>query len=178
MRYGLIIILLVACASAAAGQPHRFGFGRTPSAKEIRQWDIDIMPDGKQLPPGGGTAQRGKIVYVKKCLSCHGEAGRGGANDQLAGSYDPAINFATDMKAVRTVGSYWPYATTLYDYINRAMPFNAPGSLSTGEVYSLVAYLLSLNGIIAPDDEINADSLPGIVMPARHLFYWSDEVER
>ena len=178
MRRGLILILLVVSAGAAAEQPERYGFGRTPTAQEIRRWDIDIMPDGKQLPPGGGNAQRGGIIYAEKCLSCHGEEGRGGPNDQLAGAYDPAVNFAADMKAARTIGSYWPYATTLYDYINRAMPFNAPGSLSADEVYSLTAYLLSLNGIIDPDVEMNARSLPGVVMPARQRFYWSDETGR
>ena len=172
----LLVVLLAWSVSATAEQPRHYGFGRAPSAAEIKQWDIDIMPDGKQLPPGSGSAARGKEIYQTKCLACHAQEGKGGPNDRLAGKYNPAVNFATDTRAARTIGSYWPYATTLYDYINRAMPFTNPGSLKPDEVYSLVAYLLFLNGIIDQDTVMNATSLPRVVMPAMHLFYWSDEV--
>ena len=172
----IFVILLIYSLSVTAVQPRQFGFGRTPSAAEIKQWDIDIMPDGRQLPSGSGSVERGRTIYQAKCQACHGEAGKGGPNDRLVGKFDPEINFAKDTRAVRTIGSYWPYATTLYDYINRAMPFTNPGSLQPDEVYSLVAYLLFLNGIIDQDTVMNAASLPQVVMPARHLFYWSDEV--
>jgi len=132
---------------------------------------------GWQLPPGSGSVARGKEIYQTKCLACHGEKGKGGPNDRLAGRYNPDINFARDTQAVRTIGNYWPYATTLYDYINRAMPFTAPGSLSADEIYSLVAYLLYLNGIISEDTVIDARKLPQVVMPAKQLFYWSNEVK-
>lgn len=134
------------------------------------------MPDGRQLPPGKGSVDRGRKIYQEKCQSCHGEEGKGGPNDRLVGKFNTKINFSTDTRVVRTIGSYWPYATTLYDYINRAMPFTTPGTLTSDEVYSLVAYLLFLNGIIDQDTVMNAASLPQVVMPARHLFYWSDEI--
>lgn len=135
------------------------------------------MPDGKQLPVGSGTVVEGKDVYQEKCLSCHGEEGKNGINDQLVAKYDPDIRFATDVGAVRTIGNYWPYATTLYDYIYRAMPQTAPGTLTADEVYSLVAYLLFLNEIIDRDVEMNPDSLPKVVMPASMMFYWSEEAD-
>ncbi len=179
MRYGFfIIILLAGSVDAIAEQPDRFGIGRTPSAEEIKQWDIDIMPDGRQLPPGRGTAEQGQAIYIAQCSSCHGAEGQGGANDRLVGAFNPVINFATDLQAVRTIGNYWPYATTLYDYIYRAMPHTTPGTLSADEVYALVAYLLYRNDVIDQNTEMNADSLPQVVMPARQLFYWSDEVEK
>jgi len=173
----LLVVLVSVCQHVYAGQPERFGFGRTPSATEIKQWDTDITPAGRQLPPGSGSVDNGGMIYSARCQSCHGEAGKGGPNDRLAGSFDPRLNFAKDMQAVRTIGNYWPYATTLYDYINRAMPFTAPGSLSADEVYSLVAYLLYLNGIISEDTVIDARNLPQVVMPAKQLFYWSNEVK-
>lgn len=173
----LIIMLTVACY-VAAEQPQRFGFGRTPTAGEIRRWDIDITPDGKQLPPGKGTVADGREIYQEKCVSCHGIDGRGGPNARLAGTFDTDINFATDIGAVKTIGNFWPYATTLFDYINRAMPQNAPGSLTKDEVYSLTAYLLYINKIIDKDTPMDRNRLPGVIMPARHLFYWSDEVKQ
>ena len=174
----VLALLVAACNQVYAEQPGRFGFGHSPSAAEIKQWDTDITPDGRQLPAGTGTADRGREIYQAKCLSCHGDAGQGGSNDRLVGKYDAHINFARDTQVVRTIGNYWPYATTLYDYINRAMPFTTPGTLTPDEVYSLVAYLLYLNGIINHDTEMSAVSLPQVVMPARQLFYWSDEVNQ
>lgn len=173
----LFAILLIWSLSAPAEQPRHYGFGRTPSAAEIKQWDIDIMPDGRQLPPGSGSVARGKEIYQSRCLACHGKEGKGGPNDRLVGNYNPDINFTRDTQTTRTIGNYWPYATTLYDYINRAMPFTNPGSLKPDAVYSLVAYLLFLNGIIDQDTVLDAATLPRVVMPARHLFYWSDEVK-
>lgn len=177
LRILLLALLLYPCLNWA-GQPQRFSFGRKPTQDEISRWDIDITPDGRQLPPGTGTVARGGEIYQEKCLSCHGSEGRGGSAGRLAGAYQPGLNFSADTRVPRTIGNYWPYATTLFDYINRAMPQNAPGSLTATEIYSLTAYLLSLNKIIDKDMKIDRDSLPRVIMPARHLFYWSDEVKR
>jgi S-disulfanyl-L-cysteine oxidoreductase SoxD len=170
-------VLTMALESYAAETelPLRFGLGQVPSKDEIKNWDIDISPDSKQLPLGQGSVEAGRELYDSQCLSCHGRKGLGGVNDQLVAPYDPANNFARDEKLKRTIGNYWPYATTLYDYINRAMPLTAPGSLESDEVYSLVAYLLYLNNIIKQDAVINDGNLAAIEMPARQLFYWSEE---
>jgi cytochrome c len=141
-------------------------FGRAATPDEIKLWDIDVRPDGKSLPDGSGTARAGKAIFADQCAGCHGEAGVGGIKDRLAGGQG---SLATD-HPVKTVGSYWPYATTLYDYIRRAMPYQAPGSLSNDDYYSLVAYVLSLNGILAEDAKIDKVSLPKIEMPNRDGF--------
>lgn len=155
--------------------PAQFGLGQKANEAEIKKWDSDITPDGKQLPPGKGNVTSGARIYENKCLACHGESGRDGINDQLVARFDPDINFSKDPALKRTIGNYWPYATTLYDYISRAMPQATPGSLSANEVYSLVAYLLFLNNIVKEDVILDAGKLAAIKMPARHLFYWSEE---
>lgn len=149
----------------------RFGFGRPATPEEIRAWDIDVRPDGAGLPPGRGTVAQGKAVYAAKCAACHGEAGRNGPFDALAGR-EPRRGFAfgRDPSLVRTVGNYWPYATTLYDYVHRAMPWTQPGSLEPDEVYGLVAYLLFLNEIVPESVVLDAATLPKVVMPARDRF--------
>lgn len=168
-------LMVTICLADSPKLPEQFGLGRVPNASEIEQWDIDIMPNGKQLPAGQGTVDEGERVYVQKCVACHGPEGRNGVNDQLVDKYSPDNNFANDSSLRRTIGNYWPYATTLYDYINRAMPMNAPGSLDADEVYSLSAYLLYMNEIVEKDITLDATSLPLIEMPANQLFYWSEE---
>ena len=163
------------CLADEPTLPEQFGIGREPDASEIERWDIDITPDGYNLPSGQGTIADGEQVYLFKCLSCHGPEGKGGINDQLVGEFNPDNNFSHDASLPRTIGNYWPYATTLYDYINRAMPMVTPGTLSADEVYSLIAYLLYLNGIIEENTTLDAEALLSIEMPARALFYWSDE---
>lgn len=155
--------------------PDRFGIGREPDPGEILSWDIDISPSGENLPDGQGTVEHGERIYAQWCLACHGPEGANGINDQLVGHFDFENDFAGDTSLPRTIGNFWPYATTLYDYINRSMPMATPGTLTADEVYSLVAYLLYLNGIVEEDTVIDAATLPSIEMPANHLFYWSEE---
>ena len=173
----LSLWLTTLCLADEQALPERFGIGREPDASEIEQWDIDITPSGDNLPAGQGTVDRGETIYTQLCLACHGPEGAGGINDQLVGHFNPEDDLAGDTSLPRTVGNFWPYATTLYDYINRSMPMTIPGTLSADEVYSLLAYLLHLNGIVEEDAVIDAETLPSIEMPARHLFYWSDEAQ-
>lgn len=138
-----------------------FGFGQPASAAFIQSENIDVSPDGTGLPAGSGTVDQGQMLYSQKCASCHGDMGQGN------GAALPLIDTRAYVPGVvpATVGNYWPYATTIYDYIKRAMPFNAPGSLTPDEVYSLVAYLLNANGVIPADAVMNAQTLPEVVMP-------------
>ena len=151
--------------------PATFGIGRAATAAEIAARDIDIGPDGAGLPSGQGTAAEGAAVYATRCASCHGKTGIEGPNDVLVGRATAgSFAFAKDPKMPRTIGSYWPYATTVFDYVRRAMPPNAPGSLTDNEVYAVVAHLLALNGLIAADATIDAQSLPKVRMPSRDRF--------
>lgn len=161
-----------AAPGTAKAAPYvRLGIGRTATADEIKAIDIDVMPDGRGLPPGRGTVAEGATVYAAKCQSCHGKEGGGGTFDRLVSTDSgPNWNFATDPKLVKTVGNYWPYATTLFDYTQRAMPFMQPGTLTPTETYGLVAYILSLNKIVAADAVMDATTLPKVVMPSKNRF--------
>ena len=162
--------LVLALGAAPLGRSSEgqdpFGLGRPASEEEIRAWDIDVAPNGEGLPPGRGTVKQGSEVFTAKCASCHGPTGTEGPKDRLVGGQG---TLATP-KPIRTIGSYWPYATTLYDYIHRAMPFNAPQSLTADETYSVVAWLLFQNQIIEEDAVIDAQSLPKVRMPNRDGF--------
>jgi mono/diheme cytochrome c family protein len=152
--------------------PAKFGFGRTATAQEIIAWDIDVRPDGKGLPAGQGSTDAGKVLYITKCAVCHGANGTELPGVKLAG---PAlVGDTTASSKPKTIGNYWPYATTLFDYLRRTMPYNLPGSLTDNEVYSVTAYLLSANKIIKPEVILNAQNLPKIVMPAKKLFIFDD----
>ena len=140
-----------------------YGLGRSATEEEVRAWNIDVPPSGEGLPPGSGTVKQGAQVYRAKCARCHGATGVEGPYDVLVGGRD-SLNTE---KPLKTVGSYWPYATTLYDYINRAMPPDAPQSLSPDEIYSLAAWLLNRNGVIADDMVLDARTLPSVDMPNR-----------
>ena len=155
-----------------------WGLGRAPTADELTAWNTNYNPTGKNLPPGQGTAAEGKAVYAAKCASCHGDAGQGmpPAYPQLVGKDPTDFSFDNDFKIPHTIGNYWPYATTLYDYINRAMPLTAPGSLKPPEIYAVVAYLLAANGVIADSAVMNAQTLPAVKMPAREHFVVDDRV--
>jgi cytochrome c len=154
-----------------AKAPATFGIGRPATPAEIAALDIDVGPDGVGLPPGRGTAADGAPIFAARCASCHGKTGKEGPNDVLVGRLPgDAFPFAQDPRAPKTIGSYWPYATTVFDYIRRAMPPDKPGSLRDEEVYGLVAYLLSMNELIPADAVIDAASLPKVKMPARDHF--------
>lgn len=137
-----------------------YGFGTTPSEAEISAIDIAVGPNGEGLPQGNGTVQDGERIYQVKCAACHGPTGTEGPFDRLVGGSKP----------VKTIGSYWPHATTIFDYLRRAMPFNAPGSLSDDEVYAVTAWLLWKNQIIPANAVMNATTLPKVRMPNRNGF--------
>ena len=153
-------------AGSLAAQVPNYGLGRAPKPDEIKAWDFAISPDGKELPPGSGSALEGAKIYAADCAGCHGKTGKEGPNDVLVGGQG-TIN---TNKPVKTIGSYWPYSTTVWDYINRAMPYNKPGSLTADQVYAVTAYLLSLNGIIKENTVMDAKTLPQVKMPNRDGF--------
>ena len=160
---------LAVAQSKPAAKP--LGIGRAASPDEIKKLDIDVMPDGRGLPDGKGTAAEGAKVYASKCASCHGATGQGGSADRLVDRESGKNwDFATNPKLVKTVGNYWPYATTLFDYTQRAMPFMQPGTLTPDETYSLVAYILALNKIVPDDAVMDRASLPNVKMPSRDKF--------
>jgi cytochrome c len=164
---------------AAVALPERFDIGAEPSAAKLASVDIDVNPAGAGLPPGSGNAATGAVVYAKQCAACHGVAGEGlGPYPRLVSvEHQKDFAFSDDPKYVKTVGNYWPHATTLYDYINRAMPHTAPLSLAPDEVYSVVAYLLERNGIIAADAVIDRETLPRVKMPSRDRFVPDNRIE-
>jgi mono/diheme cytochrome c family protein len=182
MRTALVLVFVAASAcqvSEAAQNPStqtRYGLGRVARPAEIRSWDIDVNPNGAGLPPGRGTYLRGARVYAQQCASCHGVKGEGGTppNVKLVGTEPREFTFAQDFKLAKTIGNYWPYATTLFDYINRAMPFNAPGSLPPDDVYGVIAFLLAENGIVPRTATMDARTLPRVRMPARDRFVADD----
>jgi S-disulfanyl-L-cysteine oxidoreductase SoxD len=163
----LLAVASVLAVVSNAALAENANLGRIAAPEEIASWDISIGPDGAGLPPGSGTPKQGEAVYTEKCLVCHGEKGAGKPNDVLVGGRG---TLAGDQPPVKTVGSFWPYATTLFDYVRRAMPLNESKSLTNDEVYAVVAYLLQLNGIIGENETINAQILPRVQMPNRDGF--------
>ncbi|MBO0906420.1 cytochrome c [Jiella sp. MQZ13P-4] len=168
-------------ASTAAGFAQSAGkegvtkteLGSTPSDDMMKAWNIDIAPDGRNLPDGSGSVSQGQEIFASTCAACHGEKGEGGEGmigGRLVGGKD---TLATG-KPVKTVGSYWPYATTLYDYVHRAMPFNAPQSLTPDQVYAVSAYVLNLNGIVPDDAVMDKETLAKVEMPNRDGFVQMD----
>lgn len=151
----------------SAQEGPNLGVEATP--EQVAAWSLTILPDGTGLPDGSGTPEAGAAIYAQKCLACHGATGTEGPNDKLVGGHG---TISSD-RPVRTVGSYWPYATTVFDYIRRAMPLIQPQSLTNDEAYALTAYLLKLNGIIESDTIINAETLPEVKMPNVENFVWA-----
>ena len=165
-RRFLPMLALAACSAAWAQAPS-YNVGRSPTKEEIQAWDISIGPDGKELPPGNGTAKQGAEIFAKKCAACHGPTAEG---SQLAPRLLGGQGTLNTPQPVRTIGSYWPFATTVWDYINRAMPQGQGGSLSANEVYSLTAFVLFRNNIVQESDVMDAKSLPKVQMPNRNGF--------
>src|ERR1700704_2606058 len=164
---------LAACASLPPTPGKPPAFGAAVSAEEIARWDISIPPSGAGLPKGSGTARQGLAVYEQKCLACHGAKGAGKPADVLVGG----VGSLASKTPLRTVGSYWPHATTLFDYVRRAMPITNPLSLSDDEVYAVSAYVLYLNGIVGENEQMDAQTLPLVKMPNRDGFInaWEDK---
>lgn len=161
----LVAVVVVANSVSADESPK---LGEAVSAADLALADYSILPNGAGLPAGSGNAQQGATVYSQNCLACHGEGGTDGLNDRLVGGHGSLL---TD-KPVRTVGSFWPYATTLFDYVRRAMPYQMPGNLTNDEVYAVTAYILFLNGVVAEDANMNADTLPKVKMPNGENVVW------
>ncbi|MBI3940508.1 MAG: cytochrome c [Acidobacteria bacterium] len=166
-----LVVLAIALATcvAALAQGLTYNLGRAPSEEEIKVWDIAVGPAGKELPPGSGTTQEGAKIYAQKCAACHGPTGA-----EMTIYHRPLVGgkgTLTTTNPVRSIGTYWPFATTIWDYINRAMPQDQQGTLSANEVYALTAFLLYRNDIIKESDVIDAASLPKIQMPNRNGFF-------
>ena len=161
-------LFCVASATAIAQTPH-YGFGTTPSQAELDQF-FAVMPDGRGLPSGSGSVEQGKVLYEQQCASCHGANLQGGIGDKLIGGRGTLVNDDPTKAPVKTIESYWPYATTIFDYVKRSMPLNAPDSLSNDQVYAVTAYILSEAKIVPPDTVLDAKSLPAVKMPNRDGF--------
>jgi mono/diheme cytochrome c family protein len=177
-RMGLVAwgLLLVFACRGEGQAPGRYGLGRTATRAEIVAWDLDVNSAGEGLPQGSGTATRGAAIFAAKCAACHGQAGEGSETAPALVGREPreGFPFGKSLKYPRTVGNYWPYATTLFDYLRRAMPVTAPGSLQSNEIYDLVAWILVRNEIIPPDAVMSATTLPRVRMPARDKFVPDD----
>ncbi|HEY5624815.1 MAG TPA: cytochrome c [Gammaproteobacteria bacterium] len=159
---GVVALLTLSCAAAQESPD----LGTTPSPELLAAWDIDIGPDGSGLPAGSGSAAEGETLYNVNCIACHGPEGEGLLNDRLAGGHG---TLGTEAPR-KTVGSYWPYATTIFDYVRRAMPYLTPQTLTDDEVYALTAYLLYINDIVDRNAEMNSSTLPAVEMPNRDNF--------
>ncbi len=162
----LLVLPALFCCMNVEAHPVSPGLGRPATYKIISNWNHDVFPDGQGLPEGQGDAVAGEKVYQQHCQSCHGIEATGGSAEELAG----ASHSLTDNPPDKTIGTYWPYATTVFDFIRRSMPMDAPGILNNNQIYAVTAYLLYLNGIIRQKDEMNASSLPLIEMPNRKGF--------
>jgi mono/diheme cytochrome c family protein len=164
------LLAVAADTSAAEKAAGYFGYGTAPSAEQITGWSIAVRPDGQGLPAGRGSVEEGANIYAEQCAGCHGIFGEGTARyPKLAGG-----GKLTEDRPEPTVGNYWPYATTLWDYINRAMPFPAPRTLTPNQVYAITAYVLNLNDIVPSDFVADRNSLPKVQMPNRDGFNWTD----
>jgi S-disulfanyl-L-cysteine oxidoreductase SoxD len=167
LRFLVVLVALAACGSLFAQAPDYKNVGQAPTDAQVKAWNIDVSPDGKGLPPGSGTAKEGAKIFAEKCAPCHTPSAEGGKlGPRLVGG----SGTLKSLHPVQTVGSYWAFPTTLWDYINRAMPRGQGGSLTPDEVYSLSAFLLYRNDIVKEDDVLDAKSLPKIQMPNRDGF--------
>jgi mono/diheme cytochrome c family protein len=165
-RFVKLCLTALAIACVLAAQSSKYGVGKPPTPDEIRALSAAIAPDGGGLPEGSGTVAAGREVYTAQCARCHGGKAEGGIGPALAGGQGTLAS----AKPIKTVGSFWPYATTVWDYVNRAMPFDRPGLLKAAEVYAVVAYILNVNGLIRNDQTMDARTLPKVIMPNRDGF--------
>ena len=169
-----IAVTVTAMSGFAIPSPSRLGIGELATPAEIARWDIDIRPDGKGLPEGRGDVQQGDEIFAERCAYCHGDFAEGLVNYPALVGGEPK-ELQTDQRPEKTIGSFWPYASTLFDYIRRAMPFGDAQSLSADETYALVAFLLSMNDIIPEDSVLDAESLAAITMPNEDGFYFDPQ---
>lgn len=174
---GLAAALLAGNVMGAEGATQRYGYGSTPSQEELAKF-VSPLPDGRGLPRGSGTVAAGKAIYTAQCAACHGANLEGGQGDRLIGGRGSLPGNDPAKAPIKTVESYWPYATTLYDYINRAMPLATPGSLSSDEVYAVCAYILAQAKILRDDAVLDAATLAAIRMPNRDGFITDPRPER
>lgn len=170
-----VVVAAFACASSALAEP--FGFGTTPTDAELARF-VSPLPDGRGLPAGSGSVLEGRSIYEQQCASCHGENLQGGTGDRLIGGRDTLVNDDPKKAPVKTVESYWPYATTLFDYVRRAMPLTAPGSLTNDQVYAVTAYILYRASVVSEDAIMNRVTLPHVAMPNREGFVPDHRPER
>jgi len=161
-RFAVVLALGLGAGTASAAGPN---LGKPIDPGEIATWDISILPDGTGLPPGSGTAAQGATIYAQKCLMCHGANGKGGSAGAVVGGGP-----LTGPGSAKTIANFWPYSTTVFDFIRRAMPWQQPRSLTNDEVYALTAYIFALNKLIDENDEMNAKTLPKVKMPNRDGF--------
>ena len=159
----LAIALAIGCGAADAQTPR---LGKPVSERDIAAWDISAAPDGTGLPPGSGTPAQGAKIYLEKCLACHGPDGAGKPFAALVGG----APLASGIETAKTIANFWGYSTIIFDFVRRAMPFQAPRTLTNDEVYALTAYILALNKLIGENDAMNAQTLPKVMMPNRDGF--------
>lgn len=170
-RGSLAAFFVLLSGAVLAAPPGYYGYGMQATPEQIAGWDIDARPDGAGLPPGSGSVEKGAEIYAEQCAACHGTFGEGeGRYPKLAGGEGTL----THERPEPSVGSYWPFAVTVFDYINRAMPFQAPHTLSANDVYALTAYVLNINNIVANNFVADRDSLPKVKMPYHDKFTWQD----
>ena len=183
LRNLFLLVMILGLCHAGWAQSPTYGLGKTPTAEEIRAWDIAISPDGKELPPGSGSANEGAPLYAQKCAACHGATGSGGRAPQLIRSESTAATPAPGkeppclspcIRGANVMATHSPYATTIWDYVNRGMPFGKEGTLKPNEVYTITAFLLYKNGVIPEDQVVDAQSLPQIKMPNRDGYVLPD----
>lgn len=183
---GLILLLTIGCGAdqddtrapppspaKPAALPDRFGLGRAATPAEIAAWDIDVDPSGASLPPGQGTVAQGEELYRARCAACHGLQGEGGIGPALIGP-QPKTGFGEDPTIKKTIGNWWPYATTIFDYVRRAMPQTQPGSLTDDETYALVAWLLHRNEVVPAEFVATAEAVRAVKMPVTVTFVEDD----